>query len=212
MQVGRRWFLMSTAALVGSTGESAASEAPSHRVLEAFREALAAARRTNIKRIGEYRKRRAFPEYNPRDPTGIPRVGHRLFTHRPVFIDDRGTSCAVAYLMQRSGWSDEAAQIARSNVNVKVENVHRGPLFEWVLRSGFMHDEVAVTQPEYERLIREAKLARVRERQRLVRHFADVERQLAANTEIALDVALARIHARIAAGRITVEEIGDAQR
>jgi len=185
-----------------------AREAPSHAILHDFREALKASRRTNLERIEEYRRRGAFPEYNPRDPTGLPRVAHRLFTPRPVFIDERGTSCAVAYLMQRSGWVEEAAEIARSNVNVKVEDVDRGPLFEWVLRSGFTHDEVAVIQPEYDMLRYEAKLARLRERQRLVHHFAQVERQLATNTEIALDVAVARIRARIADASIRLDEIG----
>ena len=185
-----------------------AREAPSLAILHDFREALRGARRTNVERIEQYRRRAAFPEYNPRDPTGLPRVAHRLFTPRPVFIDERGTSCAVAYLMQQSGWVEEAAEIARSNVNVKVEDVDRGPLFEWVLRSGFTHDEVAVIQPEYDMLRHEAKLARIRERQRLMHHFAQVERQLATNTEIALDIALARIHARIADASIRLDEIG----
>jgi hypothetical protein len=174
--------------------------------LDDFRLALASARKANLERIAEYRRRGRFPVDDKRTPDGVARLGHRLF-RRPVFIDQHGTSCAVAFLMQAAGRSKQAEDIAKANVHVKVEEVEDGPLFEWVLRSGFTQEEVALVQPEYARIRAEALLARRRETERLVRHFARIERQLTDNAEIALDVALSRIKARILDGRVTIEEI-----
>jgi hypothetical protein len=140
-------------------------------LLDDFRRALASARKANVERIAEYRRRGRFPHYDDRTPSGVAQIGHRLF-RRPVFIDQHGTSCAVAFLMQAAGCAKQAEDIARTNVHVKVEEVEDGPLFEWVLRSGFTHEEVALVQPEYAQLRAEALLARRRETERLIRHFA----------------------------------------
>jgi hypothetical protein len=174
--------------------------------LDDFRSALASARKANVERIAEYRRRGRFPLYDGRTPDGVARLGHRLF-RRPVFIDKHGTSCAVAFLMQAAGRAEQAEDIAKANVHVKVEDVEDGPLFEWVLRSGLTQEEVALVQPEYAQLRAEALLAKRRETDRLIRHFGKIERQLADNAEIALDVALSRIKGRIAEGRVTIEEI-----
>ena len=85
-----------------------------------------------------------------------------------------------------------------------------GPLVEWILRSGFSHDEVAVIQPEYAAMIAEMRRERAREKKRLIEHFHNVERQLSANTPIALEIALNRLKPHIEDGRVTIAEIGRA--
>ena len=100
--------------------------------LRRFQEALGAARKQNIARLAAYRRRAAFPQYYDRGFFGNePEIAHRLLDREPMFIDEKGRSCAVAYLMQESGWGDQAKEIARTNVHVRVEEVSDGPLVEY---------------------------------------------------------------------------------
>jgi hypothetical protein len=173
-----------------------------------FRAALAAARGKNLAALAEYRKRGRFPQYDGQRSFGVPSVAHRIFEREPVFIDERGVSCAVAHLMQKSGWGQQAEAIAEADVHVRVERVVDGPLLDWILRSGLTHDEVTLIQPDYEALIRESKRALLRETRRLSRHFEEVERQLRLNAAISLDIALARLVPLIVQRRVAVHEIG----
>lgn len=187
-----------------------------------FRDALGKARKVHIERLRSYRNAKRFPRYKVEGE-------HRVFSfmqHRvvqsiggagpfkkrtdeersPVFIDGEGTHCAVGYLMRESGWGEQAKAIAESDNHVLVERVTSGPLVDWILRSGLTQEEAAQIQPSYEEYLRAIEK---RERKRLDRHFKEIERQLIENTEISLDIAVARIEPAIRVG-LRVEAIGPA--
>jgi hypothetical protein len=68
---------------------------------------------------------------------------------RPIFNDVDGSPCAVGYLMLCSGRHREVAAISRANNFVVARDVNDGPLMDWILQSGFTHEEVALIQPFY---------------------------------------------------------------
>lgn len=172
-----------------------------------LRKALAVARTRQIKRLRAYREAGRFPVR--KTPFGDLLV-HRI-TGEPLFVDAAGNPCAVAYLMQQAGWSDEVAAIATKVPNVHVEEVSSGPIVEWVLRSGLTLDEATLIQPDYK--VIGARMGRelARDRRRLRAHFLAVEKQLLANTEVSLDIATVRLLPAMLAGG-TLQELDDRTR
>jgi hypothetical protein len=89
--------------------------------------------------LRDYRNAGTFPE-NDR------------FTDRamPFFRDSRGTLCAMAYLVDRSGRTDIVDQIAKTRNNAFVRELTGNPaLVAWLDASGLSVDEAARIQPTY---------------------------------------------------------------
>lgn len=88
--------------------------------------------------LDDYRERGQFPENEY--------VADRAV---PVFFDRTQTACAVGYLMCRSGFREQAEDIAERSRFVYVDEVTDGPLVDWVLTSGLTQEEAALIQPSY---------------------------------------------------------------
>ena len=69
----------------------------------------------------------------------------------PVFIDDRGTICAVGYLIQDSAGRELAEKVAASHRYSFIEDIARDmpEVRDWVAASGFTLDEIGQIQPGY---------------------------------------------------------------
>lgn len=67
----------------------------------------------------------------------------------PYFKDAVGTPCAVAYLMEQSGYQALVNTVASSNNHVLIEDVYDGPVLEWINHSGLTKEEAALIQPSY---------------------------------------------------------------
>lgn len=106
-------------------------------------DALSAAQRerrnTALNWLREYRERGEFP-HNHTHADG--RV--------PVFVDEHGTPCAVAYLLQRSGRGDLVKEIAGADNNVYAWELAADARFsEWLDETGLTLGEAARIQPQY---------------------------------------------------------------
>ncbi len=155
--------------------------------LDRWRHALAGARLYEITRLREYSAAGRFPQ------------NHRIFGRIPVFIDPRGTPCAVGYLMQRSGHAAVAEQVSKTTNNIYVEKIEGGPALDWILFSGLTQTECADIQPSY-RWKHPEPVPVDDEQQQLRMHFAAVEQRLLANTSASLDAAVARLEPMIKKG------------
>jgi hypothetical protein len=95
------------------------------------------ARALHIDRLDAYRKRGVFPR-NHRFP--LARVPH--------FIDEAGTRCAVAHLVETTGGAELVREVARTRNNARVHALAALPeLVEWLEESGLTLDEAAGIQP-----------------------------------------------------------------
>jgi len=68
--------------------------------------------------------------------------GHPL----SVFRDARGVRCPMAELIYRSGHQDLVDQVARTHNDLRLADVHGGPLYAWIVESGLTQQEVAMIQ------------------------------------------------------------------
>ncbi len=159
----------------------------------------------------------------PRPDAGVARRLPRRGAGRPtdaagrplaVFIDDKGVRCPMAELVHKSGRDDLVDAVRREGNAARLEDVHDGPLLDWMLASGLTQEEIALVQgamdlpsmrlevtPDYELV--EAR-AEVRGR------LDTAERALAQNTAHGLDVAMARLPSG-ALGRRARLRAGDAR-
>jgi len=103
-----------------------------------LRTTLAARRAAQLNRLGAYERAGTFPLNH-----------HYAGEARPIFVDARGTHCAVGHLMALDGWEGQVQAIARRTPNVLVRDVNDGPLVSWVLTSGLIQSEAALIQPAY---------------------------------------------------------------
>lgn len=97
-----------------------------------------AARRTQLERLRAYVARGEFPRND----------GHPD-QYRPVFIDDRGRLCAVAYLFALDRGIEEARRIAGSHKYDFVAEIEDDALSAWSKASGLTRVELALIQPAY---------------------------------------------------------------
>lgn len=99
---------------------------------------LQSERTKNIDRLHEYIMRGVFPENN-------------LFRYKrvPFFKDQRGTPCAMAYLIEQSGRGDLVAGVASTTNNVFINDITGGPVLQWIAQSGLTQAEAARVQPTY---------------------------------------------------------------
>lgn len=90
-----------------------------------------------IELLGAYRDAGCFPRN-----TSFPGL-------QPIFIDDRGTACAVAHLMIATGAGDVAESVAQMQNLAYVPEIRDGRVGEWAQRSGLTLEECALIQPAY---------------------------------------------------------------
>lgn len=108
------------------------------RATDALSPAQRERRNAALNWLREYRERGEFP----RNHTHAGRV--------PVFVDEHGTPCAVAYLLQRSGREDLVRQIASADNNVYAWELAGDARFtEWLDETGLTLGEAARIQPQY---------------------------------------------------------------
>ena len=107
------------------------------------------------------------------------------------FVDRVGTACAVGHLMRLDGQEELVGRIAANSNHVRIEDVDRGPLIDWIGSSGLTQEECALIQPSYA-TIEDYRLARPwqDEVERLRAHFAQVEETLRVQSQQSLGEAL----------------------
>lgn len=108
------------------------------RDLSALTIAQRVARNRRIAELRAYRERGHFPH------------NHRLRGRTPVFVDEHGTRCAMAYLIERSGGSELVSRIARTRNLARIRDLAGDPaLVGWLGENGLTLAEAARIQPEY---------------------------------------------------------------
>ena len=141
----------------------------------------------------------------PTDDAGLP---------RSVFVDAKGVRCPMAELIWRSGHQDLVEAVAREHNEVRLADVHEGPLVAWMESSGLTRDEVILIQGAadidmvwlQEAPSQETILAKGEVRGRL----ESAEQALRSGTQHSLEVAVASLpngtlpDAKIAAGEKVV--------
>ncbi len=81
--------------------------------------------------------------------TGVFPVNDYLTYKSPVFIDRKGTHCAVGYLMQQSGHDNLARQIDVNEKFAYVKQIKTAGVKQWADEFGFTVEELAWIQPTY---------------------------------------------------------------
>jgi hypothetical protein len=109
------------------------------RDISGFTPARRVARARMVAALRAYRERGLFPH------------NHRILDVRtPVFIDEHGTRCAMAWLIERSGGAALVARIARTRNLARIRDLAGDPdLAAWLDRNGLTVAEAARIQPEY---------------------------------------------------------------
>lgn len=98
-----------------------------------------AARARRVDDLRAYIQRGVFPH------------NHQELTSRtPVFVDEHGTRCAMAFLIERSGEPALVARIARTRNLARIRDLAGdAALASWLVRNGISLDEAARIQPAY---------------------------------------------------------------
>lgn len=102
------------------------------------------ARATHIARLRDYAAAGRFP-------TNTQHPGRYV----PYFVDDFGTRCAMAFLIEQSGGGDFVARVQRRSNFAYIDDIARDPelgaeLHAWLEANGLSLDEAARIQPSYE--------------------------------------------------------------
>ncbi len=63
-----------------------------------------------------------------------------------VFVDERGVRCPMAELVHKSGRDDLVEAVREEGNDVRLADVRRGPLYDWMLGSGLTQQEIAMVQ------------------------------------------------------------------
>lgn len=144
----------------------------------ALRAKLAERRAATIAHFIAYRDARTYPINE------LPGGG---FRH--VWIDPAGNLCAAATLISKDWGRDATIAVGRENLELKIADVTKGPVLDWILTSGLTRAElVAIQVPGFEW---QGDMQRDNEINRLFALYQDVERQIRsldkANLELAVD-------------------------
>ena len=103
----------------------------------AIRESLEESRLSNIKAVKAYRDRGQFP------------INNRSEKPVPIFVDDRGTRCAVGYLIHCSGRDEIVAHVENTDNGIYLDGALDAVVSEWIQLSGLTQRELALIQPGY---------------------------------------------------------------
>jgi hypothetical protein len=155
------------------------------------RAALATARARNLAEFRAYQQRGVFPS--------------NTFADRKlnVWRDTDGHLCAAATIIDHSGQHELVQRIADQSNFIRLGDVDRGPLMDWMLTSGFTQQEIAaiqepfmpVAEPAVEPATPQIVDARRRsdEDRRLRSRYVVITRQLERDETRSLDVATDRL-------------------
>lgn len=77
-------------------------------------------------------------------------INYYRYERIPVFIDQDGTHCAVAYLLQQTGNEELAQRIAAAGNYAWVKDIHEAGLLEWQKTSGLSIEELKLIQGAYD--------------------------------------------------------------
>jgi hypothetical protein len=80
---------------------------------------------------------------------GVFPINTRHYGRQPYFIDEKGTYCAVGYLMKESGADDVAMDINKTQNYNYLADIDHPKLMNWVNNSGLDFGELALIQPGY---------------------------------------------------------------
>jgi hypothetical protein len=166
--------LLLTVFLAGSA--AARSRAVDHSA--EWRAHLTAVRAKNIAILIAYTQAGQFPRNEVTD------------TKFNIFRDDRGVLCAVANIMFQNGEAKLVDQTARTNNFVRLGDVRKGPLLDWIQVSGFTQEEIQRIQEPY--MPYEPSLED-EERERVQRHLFGVIRQLQQDTPRSIETVMTRL-------------------
>lgn len=98
-----------------------------------------AGRAVAIERLHRYRVAGVFPH------------NHHLAVRAPYFIDDHGTRCAMAHLIEEGGGAALVAAVHQTRNNAYVRELADEPaLIAWLDRNGLTVAEAARIQPSYD--------------------------------------------------------------
>lgn len=105
--------------------------------------------------------------------------------------------------------------IATANNNIRIKDIHDGPVLDWILNSGLTQEEAALIQPGYSHLAcddclagsetkrktfgrqtEDSKAVEEMDRYRLQDHFREVEKKLRADSAASLKTCATRLKAR----------------
>lgn len=107
-----------------------------------------------------------------------------------IFRDSEGHLCAVANMIQKDGGNDALIdETARAHNTIRLADVSAGPLYDWILTSGFTQEEIAMIQVPY---MSPQRMSEEAERGRLVERLSAVEARLRDDTAQSLTVAMQR--------------------
>ena len=101
------------------------------------------ARATHIARLRDYAAAGRFPQNT-----------HHPGTYVPYFVDDYGTRCAMAFLIEQSGGGDFVARVQRRSNFAYIDDIASDPelgaeLHAWLEANGLSLEEAAAIQPAY---------------------------------------------------------------
>ena len=184
------------AAMLLSVGVTArADDSPKPDTSE-LRAALTKQRKENLKRFHQYRVKGIYP-HNKYEPGML-----------NVWKDRDDHLCAIATLVSEAGLTDLVEATAKDANFVKIADLDKGPLVDWILTSGLTQEEAVMIQAPTEADVRmmeaqarreQRKVARAlaREDQRLAKNYVAVERALQQPriADAGLDLAVARLAA-----------------
>jgi hypothetical protein len=146
----------------------------------AVRQALAARRSMQIKRLQAYRNARLFPRN---------RVSDKVIN---VFRDEDGLLCAVANLIFLDGDLKLVAKTAKDDNYVRMGELEDGPVLDWILGSGFTQEEIAAIQLPDSPITNGDYDWFAEENARIIAHLDNVVKALVKNTEASLEIAAER--------------------
>jgi len=149
---------------------------------------LAARRAQMIQWLHEYKEAAVYPT----DDAGMP---------LSVFRDARGVRCPMAELIHKSGRDDLVNTVVAQANDLRLADVHAGPLYDWMMESGLTLPEIAMVQgamnvdfgpleyvPEQREILQASARAEVRG------HLATAEVALRDNTAAGLERIAAASH------------------
>lgn len=164
---------------------TAAGESPAVMSLRGqVRARLVAQRQLQIKRLAAYSAKGVFPRNAV--TTGL----------QNIFVDSAGRVCAAANLISLSGNHALVTATAKSNNFIRLVNVRKGALLDWMLQSGLTIEEIDRIQEPYMGMTEPRPDQIAAETRRLQQHFARVLAELQRNTAASVTVATDRLMRR----------------
>ncbi len=106
---------------------------------------------------------------------------------RHVWIDRAGNLCAAATLISKDWGREAATRVGKTDVEIKLANVRRGPVLDWMLTSGMTRSELVAIQLPGDMIGMDQRSVEIN---RMYSIYLDVERQVRSLDEQNLDLAV----------------------